>query len=230
MHPFCTAASRPQDAQKWSQGVRSQKSFPRFTLIRVEPDEKPAAKAEEEPDEKPETQRQAAEPLKVELVGPTRDRSWWLTAFGPVIIAAAALGVALYSVVDQHDFAVSQQSSAARSLASMVSFSKDPAGQLQYDIDNYASAPITSVLLQSAPRRSLVPLSPIGGCKGVTVIVPSADEPVIYFRDANGDSWVEPANGVAEPAPDPSAILGFLPSSALSNRSLTEGQPQTLSC
>lgn len=157
---------------------------------------------------------QAGEPLKVEIVKgpePHRDPGWWITTFFPVVIAAAALAVAIWSFTDQHTVDQTTEAAALRTYASAVSF--DLAGS-QYVIDNNAQAQITSVLVQSAAHASLLRIGAIPSCKGVVFSL-HATSPVIYFLDANGVGWKLPLDGVAEESVDPGELLALLPPSAV---------------
>jgi hypothetical protein len=170
------------------------------------------------------------EPVKVEVVGipPTsRDTGWWFTTIGPVVVGVLALVVAIVTVLDQHQAEQKTQTAANRSLASLVSFTP-ASGRDQFDITNGADAQINSVLVQpAAAHRSLDRLGIIPRCTEISVTLPSASTPVMYFRDANGLGWELPVNGVAEPSAGLFAILAILPSGALSSRP-AEGPPQTL--
>jgi len=174
---------------------------------------------------------QPTEPVKVEIVSaaqPGRDAGWWVTTFGPVIIAALALVVAIVALVDQHSAEQTTETAAARTYASEVSFIADPSGPSQFEIDNNATAQITSVLVQPAPHQSLQRLGTIQACTGIAFPLRSATNPVIYFRDANGLGWQLPINGIAEPSADPSQIIDLLPLSAVSILPSTAVKPKPL--
>ncbi len=133
-----------------------------------------------------------------------------VTTVAPVVIAVLALVVAIVSTVSANRSAQAAQTAAARTFASEVSFISAATAQ-KFEIDNGAPAEITSVLVQAAPHGTLHNLGTIPRCTGITLSLPGASTPVIYFRDANGLSWELPVNGVAETAPDPNAILSLLP-------------------
>jgi hypothetical protein len=147
---------------------------------------------------------------------------------GPVVIAALALVVAIGTLVDQHGAEQTTAAAAARTYASEVSFIPAPTGPSQFEIDNNASAQITSVLVQSAAHASLHQLGTIQACIGIDFPIPAASSPVIYFRDANGLGWQLPVNGVAQPSADPTQILELLPVSAVSSLPATEIKPKPL--
>jgi hypothetical protein len=157
----------------------------------------------------------AAEPIKVDIVEPRRNASWWFTAIGPVLISAAALAIAILALADQHAAEQNAQNTAARTLASEVSFFSAPAGQSQFEIDNDANAQITSVLVQPYAHGPLDSLGTIADCTGISVTLESATAPVVYFRDANGLGWELPLNGTAQLSADPSAIIALAPVGAL---------------
>jgi hypothetical protein len=180
-----------------------------------------------------------------------RDFGWWLTTIGTVFVPVLALALAIISVVFQ-DQATQQANRTAqqanqiaqsalktaqsaltlanRTDAASVSFSGVPHAPTQFTIDNRENNPINAVYIQpAASRDSLDFLGSITGCRGFTITLPGAAAPVMYFKDANGQSWEEQVNGVAEPAADLSSFLDIIPSSAISNHPLAEGPPQLLS-
>ena len=154
------------------------------------------------------------EPLKVEIVkvaDPRKDAGWWATTFGTVGLAAAALAVAILSLVDQHTSEQSAQAAAARTYASQVAFFSDPAGSPVFKIENGAAAPITAVLLLPNPHERLDNLGTLAHCTTVTVTLSASDKPVIYFRDANGIGWELQSGGFPQQSPDPATLLELLP-------------------
>jgi hypothetical protein len=163
-------------------------------------------------------------PIKVDVVRTppaSRDLGWWVTTVGPVVIAALALVVAIVSLNDANRSAQTAQNATARTYASEVSFISGPTAP-QFEIDNGAPGQITSVLVQAAPHDALHDIGTIPRCTGITIPLPGASAPVIYFRDANGLSWELPVNGVAEQAPDPNAILSLLPVGAVTSFSSSQ--------
>jgi hypothetical protein len=173
----------------------------------------------------------ANEPVKFEVVLPAqkRDVGWWFSTIGPVVIAALALLVAFVSLLDQQkadDIAQAAQTLTARTDASEVFFSSTPNVKSQFIIDNRAGTPITSVLVQPTAHGVLDRLEPVAGCTEVTLTLGSATTPVIYFRDANGQSWEEMVNGVPEPFANPSALIFLLPAGDVSSLLSIEGPPQ----
>jgi hypothetical protein len=169
------------------------------------------------------------DPVRVEVIqvpGPKKDAGWWITTVGSVFIPALALAVAFVALLDQHGAEQAAQAAAARTYASQVSFFQDPPGSPAFKIENSASAPIHSVLLQSAVHQHLDSLGTLPPCMTFTVNLPPASSPVIYFRDANGIGWELPLGGVAQPSVDPSAILAVLPLSAVSSLSRADLNPQ----
>jgi hypothetical protein len=153
-------------------------------------------------------------PVKVEIVRvaePRKEAGWWVTTFGTVVIAAAALAVAIVSLVDQHTSEQAAQAAAARTYASQVAFFSEPAGSSVFKIENGAPAPITSVLLLPDPHQHLDNIGTLAHCTTVSITLSPTSKPTIYFRDANGIGWELPAGGIAQQSADPSALLALLP-------------------
>jgi type II secretory pathway pseudopilin PulG len=187
----------------------------------------------------------ADQPANINVIvpEPKRDFGWWLTTIGTVVVPVLALVLAIVSLVYQNEAnqRANQTAQAAnktaqealalsvRAGASSVAFSTIPNQTSQFEIDNREDDPITSVYIQpTAARDSLDSLGSIAGCRGFTISLPSATAPVMYFKDANGQGWEEPANGTAEPFADPSTFLLLLPASDISARLPAEGPPQVL--
>ena len=182
---------------------------------------------------------------------PERGFGWWLTTIGTVFVPVLALVLAIMSLVFQNQATqqanrTAQQANqiaqsalktaqsaltlANRTDAASVSFSAVPHAPTQFTIDNREDNPINAVYIQpAASRDSLDSLGSITGCRGFTITLPAAAAPVMYFKDANGQSWEEPVNGAAEPSADLSTFLDLLPSSAISGQHPAEGPPQLLS-
>jgi hypothetical protein len=180
-----------------------------------------------------------------------RDFGWWLTTIGTVFVPVLALVLAIISLAYQNQATqqanrTAQQANqiaqsalktaqsaltlANRTDAASVSFSGVPHAPTQFTIDNRENNPINAVYIQpAASRGSLDPLGSITGCRGFTITLPGAAAPVMYFKDANGQSWEEQVNGVAEPAADLASFFELIPSSAISSKPPAEGPPQLLS-
>ncbi len=173
------------------------------------------------------------EPVKVEVVGapePKRDTGWWITTAGPVVVAALALVVAIFSLQDQHAAERTAQAAAARTYASQVSFFQNPSGSSTFEIENSANAQINSVVLQRAPHGPLDRLGTLPPCMAFTVPdtvnLSASSQPVIYFRDVNGFGWELALGGAAQPSVDPSAILALVPLSQVSSLPRAALNPQ----
>jgi hypothetical protein len=143
-----------------------------------------------------------------EKLRPRRDRLSWFVSGGSLLIAALSAVVAIIAVTVQEQGNRNAQAAVSTADAYKVSISSLQGDQ--FSITNLAQASITDVWLRPA-ARGYDSIGTVGSCTKITVTLPGARTPVLYFTDDHGNSWELAYGGQLHPGPDPAAILDYLP-------------------
>lgn len=143
-----------------------------------------------------------------ETLRPRRDRLSWIVSGGSLLVAALSAVVAIVAVNVQQQGNRNAQAAVSTADAYKVSISSEQGGT--FAISNLAQASITHVWLRPA-ARGYDDIGNVDSCTQVTVTLPAASTPVLYFTDDHGNSWELALGGQLQPGPDPAAILDYLP-------------------
>jgi hypothetical protein len=166
----------------------------------------------------PEQDKHTAEPAAVrvslidvpETLRPRRDRLSWLIGGGSLVVAALSVVVAIFALNLQSQGNRNAQAAVTTADAYKVSISGGSGAR--FLISNLAQASIHDVYIRPATRGyEKIGTGNIGSCTQVTVTLPGARTPTLYFTDAYGQSWELAYGGYLHPWPDPAAILVYLP-------------------